>query len=440
MTYKILLYGATGHSGQTIAKLAAERGMVGNGACSVTLAARPSEELRALARFLGLGYCEFGLDDEAEIVKVIGPEGARGARTKGFDVVVNVAGPFALTAARLATAAIKAGCDYVDINGEVDVYMKLDDLAGQAASRGVRLVSSVGQTAAASNLMLDVALKELIRLGLPSPGSKTLGAIRIALSLPAQPSRGSAVTALRLVREQVLTLRWGKRRNEKGQFENEGLVKWHEPAGRLDRAFRFGGPGDPLRPRVATAANLVDTMAALQLAERGPWVVGSIESYLQMDLPARATFQFASTFAALNTWKRVADLNRFWAERLFPADAPVLKDDAQTVILEIDDPWRRRLVEWRLTTPPAYDFTAELVVKLMQEMCRVAAEARRASKGAAADWPTYKVGWLTPSEVLQSETVNDLKTWLEGGTLVQLGGLVPGPAYGDAEAHGKAQA
>jgi len=60
-----------------------------------------------------MDYRVFGLDDSGEVVQ----------RLAGVDVVLNAAGPFAFTAERLAGAAIRARCHYVDINGEIDVTL-----------------------------------------------------------------------------------------------------------------------------------------------------------------------------------------------------------------------------------------------------------------------------------------------------------------------------
>jgi hypothetical protein len=361
MTFNILLYGATGHSGEEIAKRAAKEDLTG---CRLILAGRDSLKLEKVAGRLGMTYRAFQLDDRRAVMRHL----------VGIDLVVNAAGPFALTADRLAKAALEAECSYLDINGELDVYLQMDDLARKAHRQRVSIVSSAGHTAAASCLLLQRALDFLKYGDPPKSGSITdatspahapqeekarLGAIRIALSLPPEYSRGSAVTALRLVREQVLTIRRGTAMDADGD-PMEALVKWHEPVGRLDRAFDFGDlrrAGERASRgsiRMATAANLVDTVVALELVERGKWEVDSIESYLAMNLPARATYQLASTLSSLAVLPPVAAQLQGLANFLVPErPSAAAGGDQQVVVLEIDNAWHERVIDWRLTVPSA---------------------------------------------------------------------------------------
>src|SRR4029077_20940378 len=112
----VLLYGATGYSGRLIAALARQR-WSGATSLRVIVAGRDGRALRDLANELDVEYRTFALDD------------ARGIDAGLRDVVtvINAAGPFALTAEPLAKAALRSGCHYVDINGELDVYKRLVD-------------------------------------------------------------------------------------------------------------------------------------------------------------------------------------------------------------------------------------------------------------------------------------------------------------------------
>src|SRR5690606_7313036 len=114
MSYNILLYGATGYSGRLIAA-ELKRWNDATGDYRVVLAARDGERLKQVASRFGMDHKVFGLDEKRRVQ----------AGLRGMDVVLNTAGPFALTARRLATVAISVGCSYVDINGEADVYTRL---------------------------------------------------------------------------------------------------------------------------------------------------------------------------------------------------------------------------------------------------------------------------------------------------------------------------
>ena len=144
-----------------------------------------------------MDYRVFGLDDRDDIV---------GGLARRATSSINAAGPFAWTAERLAKAALDVGCHYVDINGEVDVYQKLDDLGWDAEHRDLAIVCSAGQTAAASDLLLDAALQELLERRTIEPG-ESLGAIRFAMARIVNFSRGSAQTVARSLREQVTVVR-----------------------------------------------------------------------------------------------------------------------------------------------------------------------------------------------------------------------------------------
>jgi short subunit dehydrogenase-like uncharacterized protein len=390
MTYNVLIYGANGHSGRMITESAIAARLEG---VRLILAGRSGKRLADLVDDLAHGSClrdlhldhrpheverrAFELGDRAEVIRQL----------VGIDLVVNTAGPFALTAQRLAKCCLEVGSSYVDINGEIDVYMKLDDLARQAGAQRVALVSSAGHTAGASCLMLDYALEELRRRGVTE-----IGAIRIAMSSTRELSGGSVATGLRLMREQVLTVRRGEALRQSGA-SRDALVKWHEPAGRLERTFDFGDLERRERRergvrRVASAANMVDTLVALTRVERGRprWSdsLTSIESYLEMDFATRTAYQVGSAFSSLMASPLIAFEARMLAS-LISTDRPSARPGKQAVVLEIDDPFHQRIMDLRLTVKSGYAFTAQLVVELIR---------------AFAD-RKWSPGWKTPAEILR---------------------------------------
>ena len=83
----------------------------------------------------------FALDDRRDVT---------GLRTSRRE---STGRPFALTANR-GEAALRSGCHYVDINGEVDVYKRLDDLELRP-ERGLAIVCGAGHSAVASELLLE---------------------------------------------------------------------------------------------------------------------------------------------------------------------------------------------------------------------------------------------------------------------------------------------
>jgi short subunit dehydrogenase-like uncharacterized protein len=226
MGYTILLYGATGFSGRLIAAEGQRAGMSreGDGRYRMILAGRNGAALEQLACERKMDFRTFRVDDP--------PAVARGL--DGVHVVINAAGPFAVTAFHLAKGAVLAGCQYVDINGELDVYKALEDVGRFAEMRRVAMVGSAGHTAAASNLLLRAALQLIPSVDPRNPTE--LGAVRFALSRITSLSRGSTET----VPEGA-----GLAHPDAGQPDDrhggtqKGLVLWHEPVGKLERTFTF---------------------------------------------------------------------------------------------------------------------------------------------------------------------------------------------------------
>jgi short subunit dehydrogenase-like uncharacterized protein len=405
MTYNVLIYGANGHTGRMISESAIAARLDG---VRLILAGRSGKSLADLVedlarecrqrdlrldrRPLELERRAFGLDDRTEVIRQL----------VGVDLVVNAAGPFALTAQRLAKACLEVGASYVDINGEIDVYMRLEDLARQGGAQRVALVSSAGHTAGASCLMLDYALEKLRGRGVTE-----IGAIRIAMSSAPVLPRGSVETGLGLMREQVLTVRRGEALEPSGA-RHAALVKWHEPAGRLERTFDFGDLERGERRehgvrRVASAANMVDTLVALQRVERSrprwPATITSIESYLEMDFATRTAYQVGSAFSSLIA-SPLIDFQARLLANLITTDDPSPRPGKQSVVLEIDGPYQQRLMELRLTVKSGLAFTAQLVVELIKAF-------------AGRKWSP---GWNTPAEILRpgpksSVSRNDIETY-----------------------------
>ena len=386
--YKMLLYGATGYSGRLIASEGERVGMddgESGGPYRMVLAGRDANALAPLAAERRMEYRVVRLGTPAEVASALAD----------IDVVVNAAGPFAVTAPILARAAIRAGCHYVDINGELDVYKSLADLCRYIGSRPVALVSGAGYTAAASDLLLSAALKELREVQEPPADPAELASVRIALAKIILLSRGSIETVVRSIREQVTVVRLGEANSVAGGDQPK-LVLWHEPTGKLERTFDFGdatkadergaAPKDTVEPRlrIASAANLVDTLTARLSVERRGFRPHRIESYVEAGTIARLAYQagaFAAPLAVL-PWTR--DLVRLQAKAFPPGPSKEeRKKEKPAVVLEIEDRVSSKVIDWCWQTMHPYDFTARVVIEVAKT---VAAQQR--------------TGWLLPSELL----------------------------------------
>ncbi|WP_134740515.1 saccharopine dehydrogenase NADP-binding domain-containing protein [Nocardioides sp. 503] len=131
----VLVYGATGHTGQAVVGALTERGLV------AVLAGRDPDRLGALAGELGVESRAFGVDAVPDLA--------------GVGLVVNCAGPFADTALPLARAALAAGAHYVDIAAEQPSTLALlHSWAGRAERAGVVVMPGVGFFGALGDLVL----------------------------------------------------------------------------------------------------------------------------------------------------------------------------------------------------------------------------------------------------------------------------------------------
>ncbi len=127
-TKPILLYGATGYTGQLTAELAARK------QSNLVIAGRDSAAVSELADSLGLPWDAFELTDVDNIA----------SRIKKFSVILHLAGPYRDTAPLMRKASLKAGVDYVDITGELDVYSDHLSYQKDVTAAGVCLLTGAG--------------------------------------------------------------------------------------------------------------------------------------------------------------------------------------------------------------------------------------------------------------------------------------------------------
>ena len=166
-----LLYGATGYTGELLAREAARRGL------QPVLAGRNAPAVAALAQELSLPWRAFALTDTTEL----------DAALREVTCVLHCAGPFAHTAAPMVAACLRTGRHYLDITGEIDVFEALarQDAAAQAA--GIMLLPGVG---------FDVVPSDCLALHLKSR-LPTAGRLTLAFrGLGAGVSHGTQATML----------------------------------------------------------------------------------------------------------------------------------------------------------------------------------------------------------------------------------------------------
>ena len=146
MAGKIVVFGATGYTGDLVA-----RSLVGRGERPL-LAARTRERVEALAKELG------GLD--SAVADVSKPESVRALVERG-DVLVSTVGPFSSYGDSASQAAIASGANYLDSTGEPSFIRSVFERFGPGAeAAGCGLVTAFGYDWVPGNLAAALALRE----------------------------------------------------------------------------------------------------------------------------------------------------------------------------------------------------------------------------------------------------------------------------------------
>ncbi len=197
-----MIYGATGYTGELVAREARRQGLV-------PMLAGRGPRVSALAAELGLPSRTFRLDD---------PPATRRA-LDGIAVVANCAGPFAATFAPMQDACLAARTHYVDITGEIDVFLAAEAQRDAAFAAGIVVCPGVGFDVIPTDCIaacLVEALPDATHLALGFKGLRAM-------------SPGTARTSIEGVRH-------GSRLRRNGAIVAE-------PLGRRTRTIDFGtGP------------------------------------------------------------------------------------------------------------------------------------------------------------------------------------------------------
>jgi short subunit dehydrogenase-like uncharacterized protein len=165
-----VLYGATGYTGELIARRAVAHGL------RPLLAGRSAEPLARLAAELGLAHRVAAVDDSAALDDAIGD----------LPLVLNCAGPFSRTADAVAAACLRRRSHYLDITGEMAVFEAMAARGAAAERAGVMLLPGVGFDVVPSDCLAAHVAQRL-------PGATSLA---IAIQGSGGLSRGTSITAL----------------------------------------------------------------------------------------------------------------------------------------------------------------------------------------------------------------------------------------------------
>jgi short subunit dehydrogenase-like uncharacterized protein len=124
----VIVYGATGYTGQLVVDECLSQGM------RPILAGRDAAGVRALAERHGLEWRAASLEDAAALDRALA----------GATVVIHCAGPFSRTARPMADACLRNRVHYLDITGEIAVFEALAARDAEARAAGVMLLPGAG--------------------------------------------------------------------------------------------------------------------------------------------------------------------------------------------------------------------------------------------------------------------------------------------------------
>lgn len=168
---KLLIYGATGHTGSLIAHEAAKRGL------DFEIAGRSEDKLSALAAEINVPYHVFPVGDIEGWKKSL----------DGKSALLNIAGPFSETAEQAMEAAIKFKVNYFDITAEVDILLLAESKDAAAKEAGIMLVSGAGLFATYDPLVIHTAKRVknpvAIRAAFKYSGGFTPGSVASASNI-----------------------------------------------------------------------------------------------------------------------------------------------------------------------------------------------------------------------------------------------------------------
>lgn len=169
-----LLYGATGYTGELIARRAAGAGL------RPVLSGRNESAVAAIARELGLPHIAADVDDATSLDRAI--ERATGPNS----LVLNCAGPFSRTANQISDACIRNRAHYLDITGEIGVFEMLARKDERAKNMDTMVLPGVGFDVVPSDCLAAYVAQRL-------PSATHLV---IAIHAGSRISRGTALTSL----------------------------------------------------------------------------------------------------------------------------------------------------------------------------------------------------------------------------------------------------
>jgi short subunit dehydrogenase-like uncharacterized protein len=233
-----MIYGANGYTGRLVAAEARRQGM------RPVLAGRRSGPIEALAAEFGLRARVFDLDDARAVA----------AALADMAVAAHCAGPFAATSAPMIDACLASRTHYLDITGEIDVFLAAQRRHVDAQAAGIVICPGVG-----FDVIPTDCLAAVLKQALPD-------ATHLVLAFGAR-MRLSPGT----VRTMVASFRSGRRA---GRVRRNGVIE-EVPLAHCRRRVDFTGGsamttavvlGDLATAPISTGIQNIETYGSIPLA------------------------------------------------------------------------------------------------------------------------------------------------------------------------------
>jgi short subunit dehydrogenase-like uncharacterized protein len=233
-----MIYGANGYTGRLVAAEARRQGL------RRVLAGRRAGPIEAVAGELGLPARVFDLGDAR----------AAAAALADMALVAHCAGPFAATSAPMIDACLASRTHYLDITGELDVFLAAQRRHTQAQVAGIVICPGVG-----FDVIPTDCLAAVLKSALPD-------ATHLVLAFDARTSMSPGTA-----RTMADSFRHGRRG---GRVRRDGAIEEVPLAHRRRRIDFTGGPamavavawGDLATAYVSTRIPNIETYARVPLA------------------------------------------------------------------------------------------------------------------------------------------------------------------------------
>lgn len=162
-----MLYGAYGFTGRMILLEALRRGH------RPTIAGRDAKRVSDLAKRHDLSWRVVSLEELS----------ALRASMDGIDLVLNAAGPFSETGARLIAACLDAGISYADVSGEFHHIRALADYDEAARKAGIAILTGAGFGVTFGECLAHLALARVrnvkrLRVSVAAANAQTTATVR----------------------------------------------------------------------------------------------------------------------------------------------------------------------------------------------------------------------------------------------------------------------